>query len=218
MTKNNKTIPDLSSTQSLVVPDGYKEDAKGNLIPLANIREIDLMRDKEVAEMIEAAKAMQEQLRQFKQGVFDTIASFVELSAERYGVSLGGKKGNVMLRSFDGRYKVQFAIAERLTFDEGLQAAKALIDECLHDWTEGANKNLKAIVDRAFDTDKEGNLSATRILSLRRTQIDDPRWIRAMDAIAESVQVSDTATYVRFYERSGSDQRYQAISLDIASV
>lgn len=205
-------------TQNKTIPDGYKEDAKGNLIPLANIREIDLMRDKEVVEMISKAKAMQEQLRQFKQETFDTIAAFTELSAERYDVSLGGKKGNITLRSFDGRYKVQFAIAELLTFDEGLQAAKVLIDECLHDWTEGANKNLKAIVDRAFDTDKEGNLSATRILSLRRTQIDDPRWLRAMDAIAESVQVSDTACYVRFYERLGSGNRYQAISLDIAGV
>lgn len=207
-----------NKTQKTTVPDGYKEDTKGNLIPLANIREIDLMRDKEVGEIISAAKAMQLTLKTFKQMVFDTIAAFVELSAERYDISLGGKKGNVTLTSFDGRYKVQFAIAERLTFDEGLQAAKALIDECLHDWTEGANKNLKAIVNRAFDTDKEGNLSATRILSLRRTQIDDPRWKKAMDAIAESIQVGDTASYVRFYERGGSNQRWQAISLDIAAV
>ncbi len=199
------------------IPEGYKEDAKGNLIPLANIREIDLMRDEEVKQMIAEAYQHQDQLRQFKNKTFDTIASFVELSLERYGVKMGGRKGNVTLTSFDGRHKVQFAIAERLTFDEGLQAAKALIDECLHDWTEGANDNLKAIVDRAFDTDKEGNLSTTRILSLRRTKIEDERWQRAMDAITESIQVTDTACYVRFYERD-KNNKYKAISVDFASV
>lgn len=204
--------------ENKTIPDGYKEDAKGNLIPLANIREIDLMRDKEVAEMIDAAKAMQEQLRQFKQGVFDTIAAFVELSSERYGVSLGGKKGNVMLRSFDGRYKVQFAIAERLTFDEGLQAAKALIDECLHDMTEDADPDLRLFVNDYFATDKEGKINTQKVLSLRRYTVKDPRWKQAMDAISDALQVSDTATYVRFYERTGSDKRYEAISLDIAGV
>lgn len=207
MTEENKTIP-----------DGYKEDAKGNLIPLANIREIDLMRDKEVTEMISKAKAMQEQLRQFKQETFDTIAAFTELSAERYDVSLGGKKGNITLRSFDGRYKVQFAIAELLTFDEGLQAAKVLIDECLHDMTEDADPDLKMIVNDYFATDKEGKINTQRVLSLRRYNIKDPRWKKAMDAISDALQVSDTASYVRFYERTGSDKRYQAITLDVASV
>lgn len=205
-------------TQDKTIPDGYKEDAKGNLIPLANIREIDLMRDKEVVEMISKAKAMQEQLRQFKQETFDTIAAFTELSAERYDVSLGGKKGNITLRSFDGRYKVQFAIAELLTFDEGLQAAKVLIDECLHDMTEDADPDLKMIVNDYFATDKEGKINTQRVLSLRRYNIKDPRWKKAMDAISDALQVSDTASYVRFYERSGSDKRYQAITLDVASV
>ncbi len=199
------------------IPEGYKEDPRGNLVPLANIREIDQLRDTEVLDIIQQAKAQQQRLKQFKQHIYDTIAAFVEVSAERYGVHMGGRKGNITLTSFDGRYRVQFAIAELLTFDEGLQAAKVLIDECLHEWTEGANANLKAIVDRAFDTDKAGNLSTTRILSLRRTQIDDPRWAKAMDAIAESVQVTDTATYVRFYEKN-KHGKYQAISLDFAAL
>jgi hypothetical protein len=33
--------------------------------------------------------------------------------------------------------KIQRNIAEHIVFDERLQAAKQLIDECLKEWTEG---------------------------------------------------------------------------------
>ena len=38
-------------------------------------------------------------------------------------------KGNVTLTSYDGKYKIQRAIAEYLHFDERLQVAKELIDD-----------------------------------------------------------------------------------------
>ncbi|PID65852.1 MAG: sulfate transporter [Gammaproteobacteria bacterium] len=209
MTENNNTH---------AVPDGYKEDPKGRLVPIDNIREIDMLRDEQVHELIAAAKMLQQAMQRFKNAAYADIAAFVELSAERYDVKLGGRKGNICLSSFDGKQRVRFDLAERLTFDEGLIAAKALIDECLHDWTEGANDNLKAIVDQAFDTDKEGQINTNRILALRRTQIDDDRWKRAMDAISEAVQVADTKSYIRFYERDSADKKYQAISLNFADL
>ena len=57
------------------------------------------------------------------------VQAFVELSAEQYGAKLGGIKGNVTLTSYDGKYKIQRAIAEYLHFDERLQVAKELIDD-----------------------------------------------------------------------------------------
>lgn len=205
-------------TAKLLIPEGYKADNRGRLIPVGNIRDIDLARDDLVLELIKKAQALQADIKAFKATVFGDIAAFVDLSAERYDVVLGGRRGNVTLSSFDGKQKVQFAINDRLTFDEGLLAAKALIDECLHEWTAGASNELKAIVDRAFDVDKEGNLNTNRILSLRRVAIDDERWLRAMKAISDSIQVADSKAYVRFYERPSADARFQAISLDIASV
>ncbi|MBS9777166.1 MAG: DUF3164 family protein [Gammaproteobacteria bacterium] len=204
-------------TEIKQIPEGYKEDAKGNLIPLANIREIDLLRDEEVIKMITEAKEQQDQLRIFKNKIFDTIASFVDLSLERYNVKRGGKKGNVTLTSFDGRYKVLFVLAERLSFDEGLQAAKALIDECLHDMTEDANPSLKIIVNGYFAVDKEGKINTQRVLSLRQYKVPDPRWAKAMDAISDAVKINEVVPYVRFYEKD-SKGKYQTISLDFASL
>ena len=124
--------------QTPIIPEGYKPDANGNLVPLANIREVDLLRDELVNELAAKAEAVQQAIRDYRDTAFADIAAFVELSAERYGAAVGGKKGNVTLYSFDGQYKIQRDIAQHLKFDEGILAAKALINECLDEWTEGS--------------------------------------------------------------------------------
>ena len=64
--------------------------------------------------------------------------------------------------------------------------------------------------------DKEGNLKTSRILGLRRVEIQDSRWQNAMQAISESVQVVSSKAYVRLYERVGETDQYVPIALDVA--
>lgn len=196
----------------------YWQDAKGNLTPEALVKEIDKERDSLVQEWVEKAKALNTEISQFKGGIFGDIQAFVELSAEKYGAKLGGNKGNVTLYSYDGKYKIQRAINDHLQFDERIQAAKVLIDECLNEWSAESRPELKALIERAFNVDKEGNLNTSRILGLRRVDIQDPRWLNAMQAISESVQVVNSKAYVRIYERVGDSDQYQPISLDVAGV
>lgn len=77
---------------------------------------------------------------------------------------------------------------------------------------------LKTLIERAFDVDKEGNINTGRILGLRRVEITDPRWLNAMQAISESVQIVSSKAYVRIYERVGDSDQYQPISLDMAGM
>ncbi len=198
------------------IPEGYMQDAAGRLVPVSTIKPIDIERDKLVIEIAEKAKELSALIVQFKGRVFGDIAAFVSMSAEEYGVKIGGQKGNVTLMSFDGRYRVQRAIAEHISFDERLQAAKALIDECITDWSQGSRDEIKVLVNDAFQVDKEGNINTGRVLGLRRMKIDDARWGRAMSAIAEAVQVIGSKSYVRVYERVGETGEYKAISLDVA--
>ena len=199
------------------IPEGFRQDAQGRLIPEAHIKAIDLARDELVLEIVQKAKALNTAIADFKMGTFGDIAAFVQLSAEHYRVRLGGKKGNVQLLSFDGRYKVLRAIQETISFDERLQAAKVLIDECLTEWTEGARSELRALVNDAFRVDQAGNIRTGQVLQLRRLSIEDPRWQQAMSAIAEAVQVVGSKSYVRVYERD-ADGQYRPIALDIAGV
>lgn len=202
--------------QDRTIPPGYREDAKGRLISECQIKPIDATRDGLVMEIVKGAKHHAEQLAAFKRRTFDDIEAFLQLSVEQYGVKLGGRKGNVQLVSFDGRYKVLRAIADRITFDERLQAAKLLIDECLTDWTDKGPSELRVIVQDAFDVDKAGNINVGKILSLRRHKIDDERWKRAMEAIGDAVQVIGTTPYIRVYERIGDSDKYRLLSLDLA--
>lgn len=200
------------------IPTGYWRDAKGCLIPESMIKPIDKERDRLVRELVGKARGVSEVLARFKGEAFGDIAAFIDLSAEQYQAQLGGKKGNLTLYSFDGKYRIQRAIQDRIAFDERLQAARVLIDECLADWTEGASPELQAIVNQAFDTDKEGQINTGRVLSLRRLDIKDERWLRAMNAIGEAVQVVGSKSYIRVYERIGETDQYQPIALDIAGV
>ncbi len=195
----------------------YMQDKKGRLVPIDNVNEIDKVRDELVKKLVEEAYATQSVLKEFKLNAFSEIASFIELSAEKYKVKLGGKKGNVTLYSYDGEYKIQRAVNENMSFNEGILSAKALIQECLEDWSEGANANLRAIVNRAFEVDKEGNLSTNRILGLRQVKIDDSRWNTAMEAISDSLQVIDSKSYIRLYKRN-EQGKYQPVPLDLASI
>lgn len=198
------------------IPDGYRRDAKGNLIPEDNVKEIDKFRDELVNELIGKAKAASGVVATLKSEAMGDIEAFVEMSAEKYDAKIGGKKGNVTLYSFDGRYKIVRQNSENLTFDERLQAAKALIDECFRDWTKEGRPEVKTIINDAFQVDQEGKINVARILALRRLDINDERWLKAMKAIGDSLQVIGTKLYVRFYERQ-EDGSYKPIPLDIAS-
>lgn len=194
----------------------YWRDAKGNLTPAELVKEIDKARDALVHEWVERGRDLSKAISHFKEGIFGDVQAFIELSAEKYGAKVGGNKGNVTLSSYDGKYKIQRAINESLQFDERIQAAKVLIDECLNEWSEGSRPELKALIERAFNVDKEGNLNTSRILGLRRVEIQDSRWQNAMQAISESVQVVSSKAYVRLYERVGETDQYVPIALDVA--
>jgi len=197
------------------IPEGYREDATGNLIPEGNIREIDKERDALVTALIIQAKEHSGTLATFKEAAQGAIGRFVAESAAKFKVKLGGKKQNVTLTSFDGKYKVVSQNQELLSFDERLEAAKALIDKCVKRWSDGANLNIVALVNKAFDLDGNGNANAKSILALKSLAIDDLDWKKAMEAIGQATQVTASKNYIRFYERDEQGE-YKPISLNIA--
>jgi hypothetical protein len=206
------------SAAAAEVPAGFHRNHLGHLVPDEQIKAIDLARDELVREIVDKARAQSEALATFKRETFGDIAAFVDLSAEKYGVHLGGQKGNVSLTSYDGRYKVIRAIAENVVFDERLKSAKALIDECLKEWSEGSPAELQTIVQDAFRVDQEGNIRVQQVLGLRRLAIDDPRWLRAMEAISDAIQIVGSKSYVRVYERVADTTSYRQIPLDVSGV
>ncbi len=204
-------------TTATPIPDGYMANAKGHLIPVGNVKEVDKLRDDLARNIVAAAKGVQAVMREFRANTLGDIQAFADLSAEKYGARRGGNKGNLSLLSFDGRYKVQVQISEHLAFDERLQAAKALIDECLTEWAQDSRDEIRAIINQAFDVDKEGRVNTGAILGLRKLDITDGRWRKAMEAIADSLQVVGSKKLLRVYERQ-EDGYYEPIPLDLAAL
>ncbi|WLT30760.1 DUF3164 family protein [Geothrix sp. PMB-07] len=204
-------------TKNPKIPEGYRANANGDLVLIENIKEIDLLRDELVVSIAARARERSGELAEFKSTVQSEIDEFVLTSAARFKAKLGGAKGNLTLLSFDGRFKVIQANQDNIAFDERLQVAKAIIDKCIKRWSDGADAKLMALVNDAFQVDKAGNVSIRRVLGLRKLEIDDKDWKRAMDAISESVQVVSSKSYLRVYERDEAGE-YKPISLDMAGV
>jgi hypothetical protein len=199
-------------------PDGYKRNAVGHLVPIEQIKEIDLLRDDFVSKAVLAAKDQSAALIAAKDRLVGDLDAFLNLSGEKFGVKLGFGKGNISLTSFDGKYRVTRDVAERIEFDERLQAAKELVDQCLREWTRDSNPNIRALIEDAFQVDRKGRINTKRILGLRKLKIDHPTWATAMDAISEAITITGSCVYHRFYERDDQTGRYQQVVLDFAAV
>lgn len=208
----------MKKTTTPQIPDGYMEDSQGRLMRESQVRQIDRTRNDLVIELVNKAKVAQQQMTHFKNQAMGDIAAFVQLSGEEYNIKLGGKKGNVTLMSYDGRYKIQRSMSDYIVFDERLQIAKELIDSCIHRWSEGTNDNIRALVEHAFKTDKEGRVSTARIIGLKQINIADDQWKQAMKAINDSMQIAGTKAYIRIYEREDDGDKYKPIPLDVAAL
>lgn len=204
-------------TNQTQIPEGYVMNVKGHLVPQSSVKEIDKLRDDVVKKMVEKSKELNQVMRDTKEVMFSEFENFVAVSAQEYDTKIGGEKGNTSLFSYDGQYKVQLAVNDNIVFDERLQVAKSLIDECLNEWTADSNDNIKALIGNAFQVDKEGKINTRRVLGLRSLKISDPKWLKAMEAISESIQVISSKEYIRVYERD-EHGKYQQIPLDFSNV
>lgn len=204
--------------EAVIVPAGYRMDAQGRIVPIKMIKPIDLQRDTVVTQLCQQAEAESARLFGFKSVAVQQLSDFVATSLASYGIKHGGKKGNITLISFDGKYKIVRQMQEAISFDERLQAAKALIDECIQTWSKGSNANIKVLVNDAFQVNSEGKISTGRVLALRRLDIVDDKWLKAMHAIADSMRADSTKSYMRFYKREDATGEYFPISLDAAVV
>ena len=207
-----------TNTNIIPVPDGMRVNADGYFVPEASIREQDLLRDQVVMALVPNALRLSKELREFKAKALGEISDLIEIAAERYSAKLGGKKGNISIVSFDGRYKLQRAYREVVAFTEEIEAAKTLIDSCLTRWSEGANDNIQAVVSQAFRKNRNGEISIGKVLELMRMDIQDEEWNLAMEALKDALKSNGTAVYLRVYERIENTDQYRPISLDIAAL
>ncbi len=179
----------------------FREDSRGALVPETSIKPQDILKDDLVEESAAKIIALEGEMRKVKNEVLEAIRTYIDLIGEKYGVKLGGQKGNIQLVSLDGKTKILISISERISLNENVIAAKELIDQYLEDAIKGSSADIKQLVTSAFRV-KQGSLDARSILRLRQLNIEDERWRKAMDIIADSIVIQSSESYLRLYRKN----------------
>lgn len=214
---NSQTLPAFIPDGKTII-DGteYMRDGKGALVPVSLIKPQHLLEDELVRKVMGYAIALSAQVARFKEHTFDDLGQFEALLAQQYDAKIGGAKGNKTLTSHDGLFKITVQVADYIVFGSELQIAKSLVDECLNEWSQGSRDEIRAIVQRAFNTDKAGQINRSEIFMLLRMEITDPRWQRAMQAIRDAMRVEGSKTYVRCHRRTDIDGAWIPVTIDLA--
>lgn len=194
----------------------YTPDAKGNFVPIEMIQPAAQLEDEVVRKIAGYGLALSDQVARFKAHTFEDLGDFEALLAQEYGASKGGAKGNKTFMSFDGLFKVTVQVADHIDFGPQLQIAKTLVDECLTEWSAESRPEIRAIVTRAFNVDKTGQINRSEIFMLLRLEIEDARWQEAMRAIRDAMRVVGSKTYVRLYRRQTLESAWEAVTIDLA--
>ena len=187
---------DTPKTPKAKKPLPTRIDANGQSIPTSIIRPEILKQDAIVTKTINRAIKLHDRMVADKNQFFEDVELYLQQVAEKNGLDW---KGNAVLNSFDGKYRVEIRFKERIQFGIELQLAKQKIDECLKAWSADSNVNLRAIISEAFQVDKKGEIAKYRILRLRRYNIKDQTWKEAMELIDQAIQVVSTKQYINFY-------------------
>ena len=190
----------------------HLRDARGRLVPIATVKAIDLLMDELVRSLLAEARENAKRNADFRARTFTAVSELQALLAQKYEAKIGGQKGNIQLLTFDGLQRVQIAVSDLIEFGPELQTAKALIDECLTEWAVDSNVQLRALINRVFSVDKEGQINRAELFMLLRVEIADERWQSAMAAIKDSIRVIGSRNYARYYDRDQPDGRWNAIT------
>jgi hypothetical protein len=197
----------------------YYTDPAGEKVPAKYVKPYDKLRDQIARQIEKDWQAEQARLAACKLRTVAAIQKLQEAAAAEAGVDLGGEKGNLQFRSFDGSITISLDRQYRTEFDERLQFAQALIKEAVAEMTEGtSNADLAEIATKAFTPRKTGNLDMQRIRDLRTYNVSHPKWKQACEIISDCERTVAFRDYIRVAVRTAPDAKPQPITLDIASL
>ncbi len=170
-------------------------------------------KDKLIKELIGEFQKQNKAVKGFNEKIHKRVDGFMKETAKNYGTKYG-KRGNVTLMNEEQTLKIVRQRQNSITFDEKLQIAKELIDECITEWGKTADSKIIAILKAAFKVDKQGKIAQDKILGLKRLGIEDKKWQKAMQAIDDSLTVQSSKMFLRAYKKD-KNGAWQNITINI---
>jgi len=196
----------------------YWEDYKGDLTAVENISKEDKARDKVVEACCAKAVKLNEQIAKTKAEITALIEEYLSTVAEKFGTEW---KGNTNIVNFSQDLRVDVKVQNTIGFDEKLNVAKNLIDECVAAWSTDANPALATIVNKAFETDRKGKINREFIFKLLKMKMNAKthmnKWEQAMELLKDSVTIEGSKPYYNFRRRKENGE-WELIVLDFAAL
>lgn len=199
-------------------------DPEGNQIPAKHVRPYDRKRDAIANRIFNLWGAEEQRLTALKATTNRLLDELREAAAKEAGVKLGGAKGYLQFRSFDGRIIIRFENRSKTEFDERITMVQQLIREAIDELAADAGRSgkvqeLRKVADAAFKPrGKDGRLDRQRVRDIAAVQVDHPKWRKAAELIRECDKVIGHAEYVRVAKRLAAGQPEIPIVLDITKV
>lgn len=188
------------------VPEGFVRNAKGWLLPVAAVKEKDMIEDSYVRDMHLMVAAVEAACRYLRLSAYSEADALVSMIVgDAGGDGSAARRSKVTLQSLDATRRVTIDWRETVAFGPEVAAAKDMVMACVRGWSAGAQQHLVNLAMLAFQTNSAGDLSLSKVASLWRMACDEPEWQQAMAALKESLRATGTTTYLRFHERQSPD-------------
>ena len=205
MNEKPKSKNQKAKSKKMIAGTDSLRDHNGYVVPVAYIPEHDLSRHVMVEELVALAKEIEIKISELKSIVASKTDKFINKMIADSELDPSKFKGNITLFNFDKTQLIEVNTGEFVSFNEKISIARGLINQCLEEWTKGSRKELCMIVNRAFQTDRKGFLDSKRIMELLSYDIEDDRWIKAMETIKDSITVTSRKKYYKFKVKGKND-------------
>lgn len=183
--------------------DGNWLDEKGRPVPEQYINADIKKRDKLVESIIKKVAKLSGRILADKTEIVESIEKYLKELAKDNKVRENWK-GNILLYNFSQNLCVERRIDENISFDERLQMVKTTIDKWIASKLKDTDPTLSKVIAQAFSVDKQGRINSSLLLKLRKLEINDPEWKKAMALLDESIFVKSSKMALRF--RSKNDE------------
>lgn len=172
-------------------------DPKGRPVPEEYIRPEDKKKDKLVESILKRVTKLSAKLETEKAEIVASIEKYLQDLAKDNRVREGWK-GNTLLYNFSQNLCIERRIDESISFDERLQMVKTTIDKWISQKLKDTDPTLSKVIAQAFSVDKQGRINTAMLLKLKRIDIQDAEWKKAMQLLDDSIFVKSSKMVLRF--------------------
>lgn len=198
--------------------DAFIVDGMGRHCPTSIIDEIDLARNELVNDLVNEALSLHERMVQFAEMTGLQTTEFIDMSAERYGAKIEIKKTGVSLPSYDGKRMVKVVKAPRFVVTEQVATAKAKVDEFIEKRGKDIDPIVKELAFDAFKPSASGQISISKLISLKNRKHNDPDWELITKALDDAIKEVERKTYLTFHQRESADKPWVQIPLALSKM